>query len=147
MKRYVIPVMLLLGAAAPAFAQGNGNQAVDPDLRAKVQAVRAQFRDQAKPLWQDARATRESLRAELAKAQPDDATLTQLEDRLASDRQQMMAIRVQGQAELKKELSPKQYAELMLRHRHFGRRFHGGERGVGNAAGTNGGSNTGNGAQ
>jgi len=125
MKRFVIPVMLMLGAAAPAFAQSQPNAQVDPDLRAKVEVVSARFRDQAKPLWQDARATRESLKAELQKAQPDDATLVQLEDRLASDRQQMQALHAQKQAELKKELTPKQYAQLMLSHPRFGRRFHG----------------------
>ena len=145
MKRHLIPIMLLVGAAAPAFAQGNANANVDPELRAKVQAVSAQFRDQVKPLWQDARATRESLRAELAKAQPDDATLTQLEDRLASDRQQLMALHGQRQAELKKELTPKQYAELMLRHPRFGRRMHGGARPDGSGAGN--GTDSGNGAQ
>ena len=132
MKRFVIPVMLMLGAAAPAFAQSSQpNAQLDPDLRAKVMAVSSRFRDQAKPVWQDARATRESLKAELQKAQPDDATLTQLEDRLASDRQQMQALHAQNQAELKKELTPKQYAQLMLRHRRFGRGFHGGARGQG----------------
>ena len=125
MKRFVIPVMLMLGAAAPAFAQPQPNAQLDPDLRAKVEVVSARFRDQAKPIWQDARATRESLKAEVAKAQPDDATLVQLENRLASDRQQMQALHAQKQAELKKELTPKQYAQLMLRHPRFGRRFHG----------------------
>jgi len=127
MKRFVIPVMLMLGAAAPAFAQPrNGNATLDPDLRAKVMAVSAKFRDQAKPIWQDARATRESLKSELAKAQPDDATLVQLEDRLASDRQQMAALHQQKQAELKKELSPRQYAQLVLSRPRFGHRMHGG---------------------
>jgi Spy/CpxP family protein refolding chaperone len=97
-------------------------------------AVGAKYRDQAKPIWQDARATRQSLQAELGKAQPDDATLTQLEDRLASDRQQMMAIHQQRNAELKKELTPKQYAELMLRRPRFGRHMHRGEGGQGGGA-------------
>ncbi|HEX8951975.1 MAG TPA: hypothetical protein VF945_09025 [Polyangia bacterium] len=132
MKRYLIPVMLLVGAAAPAFAQPNdNNSSLDPDLRAKVEVVSARFRDQAKPLWQDARATRESLKTELQKAQPDDGTLVRLEDRLASDRQQMQALHAQQQAELKKELSPRQYAQLVLSRPRFGRRMHGGGRGHG----------------
>ncbi len=127
MKRFVIPVMLMLGAAAPAFAHpNNGSASLDPDLRAKVQSVSAKFRDQAKPIWQDARATRESLKSELAKPQPDDATLVQLENRLASDRQQMQALHAQKQAELKKELSPREYAQLMLSRPRFGRHMHGG---------------------
>ncbi len=128
MKRYILPLMLLVGAATPALAQPQAGAHLDPDLRAKVQVVSQRFRDQAKPLWQDARATRESLKSELAKAQPDDATLVQLEDRLASDRQQMQALHAQKQAELKKELTPKQYAQLMLARPRFGRRFHGGGR-------------------
>ena len=136
MKRFILPVMLMLGAAAPAFAQPEGGGAqLDPALRAKVQAMMSGVRDQAKPIWQDARTTREALKAEMQKAQPDDATLVQLEDRLASDRQQLQALRADKQAELKKQLSPKEYAQLMLARHHFGRRFHGGGRMQGGGGG------------
>ena len=125
MKRYLmVPVMLLLGAA-PAFAQPNAS--VTPETRQKIEAVRASVRPQMKPLFEDARAARQSLKAELDKAQPNDATLTQLEDRLASDRQRMQALRVQTQAQLKRELSPREYAQLIVSRHRFGRRMHGGE--------------------
>ena len=142
MKRFlVVPVMLLLGAA-PAFAspgQGQGqnlqNLGLSADAQAQVQATRAKYRDQLKPLFQDMRTTHQSLRAEMQKATPDDATLSQLEDRLTSDRQQMMTIRGQQQAELRKELTPSQYAKLMMaRARFFGRHGHGG-RGQGGQGG------------
>jgi Spy/CpxP family protein refolding chaperone len=126
MKRYLIPVMLLLGAA-PAFAQGAGAN-LPPDVQQKIDASRAQFRAQMKPIFEDVRATRQSLRDELQKAQPDDGKLVQLEDRLASDRQQMQALHAQKQAELKRELTPSQYAKLMLSRPRFGRRMHGGGR-------------------
>ena len=139
MKRYLVPVMLLLGAA-PAFAQSSSS--VTPATRQKIEAVRASVRPQMKPLWQDARAAREELRAELAKAQPDDGKLTQLEDRLASDRQQMQALRVQSQAQLARELSPRERAELILSRKHFGRGMHGGHR---HGGGDNGGGDSGSG--
>jgi Skp family chaperone for outer membrane proteins len=135
MKRFlVVPVMMLLGAA-PAFAQSDvpaaaaaAPAAMTPELHQKLEAVRARFMPQVKPIAEDAFATRKALRDEVQKAQPDDGTLTRLEDRLASDRQQLESLRAQKQAELKRELTPQQYAQLMLRHGHFGHRMHGGER-------------------
>lgn len=131
MKRFVVPVLLLLGAA-PAFASPAQGGALPPSLgltpeaQQAVMATRAKFKDQMKPLWQDARTAHQSLRAELQKPQPDDATLSQLEDRLATNRQQMMALQQQKQAELRKELTPTQYAKLMqARARFFGRHMHG----------------------
>jgi Spy/CpxP family protein refolding chaperone len=125
MKRYLIPMMLLLGAA-PAFAQTNAQ--VTPETKQKIEAVQAKFRGQGKPIFEDMHATRQSLQDEMGKAQPDDAKLLQLEDRMASDRQQLQTLHAQKQAELKSQLSPKEYAQLMLSHKHFGRR-HFGERG------------------
>ena len=129
MKRFLIPVMMVLGAA-PAFAQsaGTGGGALTPELQQKVEAVRAQFQGQMKPLVQDAFAARRALRDELQKAQPDDGALTQLENRLASDRQQLQSLRAQKQAELKRQLTPQEYAQVMLRRPHFGRRMHGPQR-------------------
>jgi Spy/CpxP family protein refolding chaperone len=125
MKRYLIPVMMLLGAA-PAFAQTNA--AVTPETQQKIEAVRAKFRGQGKPIFEDMRATRTALQTEMQKAQPDDGKLVQLEDRLSSDRQQLQSLHAQKQAALKSQLSPKEYAQLMLSRKHFGRR-HGGNRG------------------
>jgi|SRR6476661_6056889 Spy/CpxP family protein refolding chaperone len=128
MKRYLIPVMMLLGAA-PAFAQTNA--AVTPETQQKIQAARAQFREQGKPIFQDMRSTREALQSEMAKATPDDGTLKQLEDRMASDRQQLQSLHQQQQQALKAQLSPKEYAQLMLSHKHFGRRHFGNRGGDG----------------
>ena len=87
-----------------------------------------------KPIWQDARDAHQALRTELAKATPDEGALSKLEDRLSSDRQQMMSLQQQKQAELRKELSPTQYAKLMQsRMGRFGRHMHGGKRGNGGA--------------
>jgi membrane-bound lytic murein transglycosylase B len=126
MKRLlVVPVMMLLGAA-PAFAAPS--TAMSPELHQKLEASRARWKEQAKPIAQDAFAARKALRDELQKAQPDDATLTQLADRLASDRQQLQSLRAEKQAELKRELTPQEYATLMLRRPHFGHRMHSDER-------------------
>jgi heavy-metal resistance protein len=124
MKRFVIPMMLLLGAA-PAFAQTTAPAATSP-AQQQIEATRTRFQSQMKPLWQDAKATRQALSAELQKSAPDNATLQQLTDKLTSDRQQLHSLRSQQLAELKDQLSPQQYAKLMLRHPGFGRHMHGG---------------------
>ena len=127
MKRYLLSAMLLLGAAAPAFANEGAGAAskLSPELAQKVQATRGKYKDQMKPLWQDMRAANQALRAEMQKAQPSDATLQQLESRLASDRGQMQQLHQQMQSELKSQLSPREIAQLMIaRQDHFGRRFH-----------------------
>lgn len=150
MKRLLVPVMLLLGAV-PAFAspsshaQALQNLGLSADAQAQVQATQTRFRDQMKPIWQDARDAHQALNAELAKATPNDAALSKLEDRLSSDRQQMMSLQQQKQAELRKELTPTQYAKLMqARMSRFGRHMHG-HRGNGGAEG--GGVNGGGDAQ
>jgi Spy/CpxP family protein refolding chaperone len=120
MKRYLIPVMLLVGAAAPAFAQPNA--AVTPETQQKIEAVRAQFRGEGKPIFEDMKATRQALQDEMQKAQPEDGKLTQLEERLSADRQQLEALHAKKQAALKSQLSPKEYAQLVLSRKHFGRR-------------------------
>jgi Spy/CpxP family protein refolding chaperone len=139
MKRFLVPVMLLLGAAPAFAAPGQGqnlqNLGLTPDAQAQVQATRTKYRDQLNPLFQDMKATHQSMRTELQKSSPDDATLSQLTDKLQSDRQQMMSIRQQQNAELRKELTPTQYAKLMMaRARFFGRHMHG-HRGQGGAPG------------
>lgn len=126
MKRFLIPMMLLLGAA-PAFAQSTATTApaATTPAQQQIEATRARFKTQMQPLRQDAMATRKALRAELQKSAPDNATLQQLTDKLASDRQQLQALRVQKMAELKDELSPQQYAKLVLSHPRFGRHMNG----------------------
>jgi Spy/CpxP family protein refolding chaperone len=147
MNRFLLPVMLLLGAA-PAFAQPDPaatQQAKQEMVDAKLDAFGARlgldanelgrfrgtldrFHSQLKPLRQDAMATRRTLRDEMAKAQPDDGKLAQLTDRLASDRQQIQSLQAQKMAELRHELTPQQYAKLMLARARFGRHMHGGGR-------------------
>lgn len=133
MKRYLLSAMLLIGAATPAFANESVGK-LPPELQQKVQATHARFKDQMKPLWQDARAARQALKDEMAKPQPSDATLSQLEDRLASDRDKMQALHQQAQSELRRQLSPQELAQLMLaRGERFGHRMHhgGGDNGGG----------------
>jgi len=131
MKRYLLSAMLLLGAAAPALANEGGAKAnLSPELSQKVQATRGKYKDQMKPLWQDMKSANDALRAEMAKPQPSDATLSDLESRIAGDRTRMQQIHQQMQSELRSQLSPKEIAQLMIaRHDHFGRRFHHGHGG------------------
>jgi Spy/CpxP family protein refolding chaperone len=148
----MLPLMMLL-ASAPAFAHGNGNDG-DPaagaerrekrlaSMSAKLgldaagtEALRATFtryQAQLAPLRKDSWQTRQALQQELANAQPDAARLTQLTDRLAGNRQKMASLVAQRQADLKQQLTPAQYAKLVLSHHGFGRgggmhhRFRGG---------------------
>lgn len=121
MNRYLVPVMLLVGAASPAFAEPAAS-AVTPETQQKIDTVRATFHAQIMPIAKDARATRQALRAELAKAEPDDATLSQLEQRLADDRTQMQALHAQTQADLEQQLTPRELGEIMLDPPRFGHR-------------------------
>jgi Spy/CpxP family protein refolding chaperone len=81
-----------------------------------------------KTMWESRRA----LKDELASAKPDNARIAQLTDELAGTRSQMQSIHAQRQAELKSELTPQQYAQLLVSrhgrgmHRH-GRGMRGGE--------------------
>ena len=125
MKRMLLSAMLLLGAAAPALAHEGALSKLPPDVQQKVKATHERFKPELQPVFGDMRSARQALRAEMGKATPDAATLSQLEDRLAADRQKMMAVRDEVQKELRSELTPQEYAQLMLsRHERFGRRFH-----------------------
>jgi hypothetical protein len=57
----------------------------------------------------------QALQQELAAAQPDPNRLTQLSNQLTSGRQQVEAIETQRLAELQQELTPAQFAKLLLR--------------------------------
>ena len=147
MKRLLIPALLFLGAA-PAFAQTDATAStqarhermearldtfgarlgLDADALAGFRATLERYHGQMKPLRADARQARQSLRDELASAQPDAGRVTQLTERLERDRQQMQSLRAQQMAELKRELTPQQYAKLLLRRPHMGRHMHGRDR-------------------
>jgi Spy/CpxP family protein refolding chaperone len=153
MRTMVLPLMMLL-ASAPAFAQTSAAES-GPDARAEQRqqlldnrvdmlagklgldaAATATLRQtlvrygaQAAPLRKDSWQTRRALEEELAKPQPDAARVTQLTDQLSSDRQKMMSIEAQRQAELKQQLTPVQYAQLVMSRHAMGRGGHHGMRG------------------
>jgi Spy/CpxP family protein refolding chaperone len=128
---------MLLLAGAPAFAQtGSGQHAqmrqqiMDNELSQLAsklgldQAGTARFRQtftkyqaQLGPLHREQWQTRRALKDELATPQPNAARLTQLTDELSSNRQQMQAIEAQRSAELKQQLTPQQYAQLVVSRR------------------------------
>ena len=134
MKRTMLLMFLsLLGAAPLAMAhEGHEGQrmdrlssklGLDAEAKAKVEQTFERYRSQMQPLREDARSTREALKAELASARPDEARISTLTAQLQNDRRQLMTVGQQRSAELKTELTPSQYAKLMLaRHHHFGRR-------------------------
>ncbi len=125
MKRMLLSAMLLFGAATPALANEGATAKLSPEIRQKVQDTRARYKEQFAPLMRDARSARQALRDEMKKAQPNATTLSQLEDRIVDDRQKLEALRDQVQKELRGELSPEQYAQLMIaRQDRFGRRMH-----------------------
>jgi Spy/CpxP family protein refolding chaperone len=143
MKRILIPLMLVLGGA-PAFAQTvtdarvearheNGERrferltsrlGLDAATAAKVRATFEKYRGEAQPARQTMWQSRRALKDELAAASPDQARVAQLTDQLAGARAQLQAIHTQRMAELKSELTPSQYAKLIVERHGFGRRMH-----------------------
>ena len=136
MKRFLIPLMLL--TAAPVFAHEGGR--VSPEVRrqraearldqlagdlgldtqgtAKVRATFERFRIELGPVREQTRETRRELRQALTSPQPDEQRVAQLTDRLMSSRTRLRAIEVERTQALRQELTPSQFARLMLtRHR------------------------------
>jgi hypothetical protein len=93
---------------------------LDAQGKAAVEATFVRYRSQMKPVWQDMRATRQSLKAELAGGK-DAGKLSALTAQLTSDRGKLAALQQAKMGELQSELSPAQYAQLVV-SRH-GRRF------------------------
>jgi len=149
MNRMMIPLMLLLGGA-PALAQPISNArseqreelaqkreqlaeqrlerltarlGLDADSAAKVRATFEKYRGEFAPLRKSMWTTRSAIKSELASAQPDSSKLAQLTDQLSGVRAQMAALHTQRMAELKSELTPAQYAKLVV-SRHEGRGMH-----------------------
>lgn len=128
MKRLLLSSFLLLGATT-AMAQP---AQLAPELQQKLRDVRQRHAGQAKPVRQDLRAAYRALRDELARPQASDATLRQLEDQVAADQQKLRELHAQVDSELRAQLTPREYAQVMMvrgaRHAHGrpGRRGHAG---------------------
>jgi hypothetical protein len=93
---------------------------LDAQGKAAVQATFSRYRTQMKPVWQDMHATRQALKAELAGGK-DPGKLSSLTAQLTSDRQKLGSLQQAKMGELQTELTPAQYAQLVV-SRH-GRRF------------------------
>ena len=101
---------------------------LDAQGKAKLEATFARYGALIRPVWQDAHQTREALRAELAGAK--DATrISSLTAQLSSDRAKLQSLRAAKMNELQQQLTPEQYAQLVV-SRHEGRRFHHGRHGA-----------------
>lgn len=145
MKRTLMFAFLGILGATPAFAQSGarasceqggargaarvervaGELGLDAAATAKLRETFAKYRAQLAPVRRDAWQARRALAAELAGAQPDESKVAALTNQLAGDREQMMSLARARAAELQQELTPTQYAKLMLhRHHRFGRGFH-----------------------
>jgi Spy/CpxP family protein refolding chaperone len=150
MTRMIYPLMLLL-AGSPALAQSNQpptgaagestatekKQIIDNEMRqmasklglsstetAQFMQTQEKYFSQMQPLWQDAQQAEESLKAELAKPKPDQKRLSQLSDQLTGDHQRIVALQTQKMADLKRQLTPEQYAKLLVSRRAMGREIH-----------------------
>jgi Spy/CpxP family protein refolding chaperone len=133
MKRTMLSLLLLLGSGATALAAPGPRS---PEARKEMAehrfeklasrleldatqtaAVRATFeksRAQATPIWQAQRATRQALKAELAAPQPNEARVKDLTAQLTAGRQQLQSIRAARTAELQQELTPQQFAKMLV---------------------------------
>lgn len=98
--------------AATAIANHLG---LDATTASAVAQTLAKYRAQLEPIRQAEQQTAQALQQELAAAQPDPARLTQLANQLTSGRQQVEAVDAQELAELQQELTPAQFAKLVLR--------------------------------
>lgn len=84
----------------------------------------AKYRAQLQPLRQTQWQTAKALRAELANAQPNASKLSQLDDQLIANRQQMQSIEQQRTSELKTQLTPEQFSQLLMSRHEMGREMH-----------------------
>ena len=152
MKKIALPILMLL-AGAPAFAQTQATTAADSsssDSRAaqrqqfvdqeiaqlttklglsadganQLKQTFAKYRAQLQPLRQSQMQTGKALRTELAASRPDSSKLSQLNDQLIANRQQMQSIEQQRTSELKTQLTPEQFSQLLLSHHQMGREMH-----------------------
>ena len=143
MNKMMVGLMLLLSGAS-AFAQQSEpatesrsemrehfvdrlavRLGLDEAGSAQLKATFAKYSAQLLPLRKDARQTSEELRQ--AVTANDTARVTQLTDRLTSDRRQMRALHEARTAELRTQLTPEQFAKMIAfgpRH-HFGRHMKG----------------------
>lgn len=153
MTKIALPILMLL-AGAPAFAQTQATTAAGSsdasDSRAQqrqqfvdqeiaqlttklglsadganqLKQTFAKYRAQLQPLRQSQWQTGKALRTELASARPDSSKLSQLNDQLIANRQQMQSIEQQRTSELKTQLTPEQFSQLLLSHHQMGREMH-----------------------
>jgi Spy/CpxP family protein refolding chaperone len=101
---------------------------LDAQGKAKLEATFARFGAEMQPVVQDLRQTRQALRTELAGAK-DAGRLSSLTAQLTSDRAKLQELRTAKMNELQSQLTPEQYAQLIV-SRHEGRRFHHGRHGA-----------------
>jgi Spy/CpxP family protein refolding chaperone len=97
---------------------------VDPSAVARLRPALLKFAEQLAPLRQNAWQARGALKDALASPKVDDAVLTRLTDQLSADRQQLQEIRAQEMEQLRRELTPAQYARLLVAQRAWGHRDH-----------------------
>ena len=163
MKKIALPILMLL-AGAPAFAQTQAaptapaassdraqqhQQFVDQELTQltsklgltgdaanQLKQTFAKYQTQLQPLRQSQWQTMKSLRTELAASAPDASKLSQLSDQLIANRQQMQTIEQQRTQELKTQLTPQQFAQLIMSRHQMGREMHRHMRGMHKSATT-----------
>lgn len=140
MKRILIPLMTVL-AGAPVFAHEGarvspearqqifdeeltkltGDLGLDAQGTAKVRATFDKYRGEMAPVRKQTWDAQRALRQELSTPQPNEQRVTQLTDQLIAGRQQLRAIEVERTQALRQQLTPSQFAKLMLERHRFGR--------------------------
>jgi hypothetical protein len=143
MTRKLVPLLLLL-AGAPAFAQTNApvssqerqqivNHEVDQLVNklgldasgaARFRQTFASYQAKLAPLRKEQFQAHRALKQELANPQPDAARLSQLTDDLQNNRLKMQSIEQERSAELRQQLTPAQYAQLIVSRREIMRDMH-----------------------
>ncbi len=96
---------------------------LDPAAATNLKATMGRFRAQAMPLRQSARQTRRALKEELQSGSPNQARVASLTTQLLNDRSQLRAIGQERLDSLKGQLTPTQFATLIVSRREMGRQY------------------------
>jgi Heavy-metal resistance len=98
---------------------------LDASAAANLRTTFARYGAQVAPLRKDARVTRHALKEELKSGSPDQGRVSSLTAQLMNDRAQLRTIQSARLEAVKAQLTPTQFAQLIVSRREMGRQFRG----------------------
>jgi len=97
-----------------AMQQITQQLALDPATAQRFRAVADKYEPQIAGLHRELGMAMRELKAQLAAAQPDEATLSRLADTIVNDRSKVQALEAQRTADNRSVLTPTQFAKLIV---------------------------------